>query len=141
ISLVWNYAEGVCIGESAGSWGVVIDRFDEILASIPNGLNCGQAEQQSADRQSLPDDIASATITDPPYYDAVPYADLSDFFFVWQKRAIATLSRSADDLTPKNDECIVDDAKGKDRAFFETKMAECLREMRRILMPSGVGTV
>ena len=42
----------------------------------------------SAADHPLPDDIASAVFTDPPYYDAVPYSDLSDYFYVWLKRTL-----------------------------------------------------
>jgi putative DNA methylase len=48
------------------------------------------AQAQIADAAShpLPDETSAVWFTDPPYYDAVPYADLSDFFFVWLKRAL-----------------------------------------------------
>jgi hypothetical protein len=90
----------------------------------------------------LPDDSAQAFVTDPPYYDAVPYADLSDFFFVWMKRTLPHSTPGFDgDLTPKAEECIVDDAKGKDSAFFEKTMRACMADGRRVLAPSGIGVV
>lgn len=105
--------------------------------------NEGNAECASATRSPLPDDLASAFITDPPYYDAVPYADLSDFFYVWLKRTIGDKHPGlfSDTLSPKGDECIVDEVKGKDRNYFEETMARAMSEGRRILSPSGVGMV
>ena len=141
ISMVWNFAEGVCTSNSAGSWGVVISRFDEILESIPIGMTLGQANQADASKHPLPNDSAAAVVTDPPYYDAVPYSDLSDFFYVWFRRTMSLWAAKEDALTPKQEECIVDDAKGKDREYFESKMAACLVDSRRVLAPSGIAVV
>jgi putative DNA methylase len=68
---------------------------------------------------------------------------LSDFFYVWLRR---TVPRSigvpfADALSPKREECIVDEAKGKDRTYFERTMAKAMYEGRRILTPTGIGIV
>ncbi len=49
----------------------------------------GHVEQASATNNPLPDDAASAFVTDPPHYDAVPYAYLSDFFYVSMRRTLA----------------------------------------------------
>jgi adenine-specific DNA methylase len=88
-------------------------------------MHGGQAQCGSADNHSLPDDSVSAFITDPPYYDAVPYSDLLDFFYV----------------CPKNEECIVDEVKAKDKAYYERTMAKAMAEARRVLVPEGVGVV
>ena len=58
----------------------------------------------------LPDDSVNAFITDPPYYDAVPYAFLSDFFYVWLKRGLANLHFDFlnNDAVPKDEEIVVD---------------------------------
>ena len=90
--------------------------------------------------------------TDPPYYDAVPYADLSDFFFVWLRRVLPNhpLLRdpfdSSNRLTPKLREVVQDEAKRwnggpKDRRFFEAAMAQAFAESRRILNETGIGCV
>ena len=57
----------------------------------------------------LPDDSAHAFVTDPPYYDAVPYADLSDFFYVWLRRSLADVSMRllfTRQLRPKDEEIV-----------------------------------
>jgi adenine-specific DNA methylase len=100
----------------------------------------------------LPDDAAGAWFTDPPYYDAVPYADLSDFFFVWLKRTLPGHPLLGDPfdlenpLTPKAREAVQDEIKQvngrpKDRAFFEEIMARAFAEGRRVLKEDGVGCV
>jgi adenine-specific DNA methylase len=100
----------------------------------------------------LPDETAHLWFTDPPYYDAVPYADLSDFFLVWLKRALPghPLLRDPFDLsnplTPKQREAVQDetkrdDGRPKDRAWFEEKMATAFAEGRRVLRDDGIGSV
>lgn len=93
-------------------------------------------EKVSAIIHPLPDDIAGCFFTDPPYYDAVPYADLSDFFYVWLKRAVGEYYPDlfANELTPKEEECIMDEIKGKDRAYFE----ETMRQAMAGLSPRGL---
>ena len=54
-------------------------------------INQRFAQQGTATRLPYPDGYLDAIITDPPYYDAVPYADLSDFFYVWLKRSVGFL--------------------------------------------------
>ena len=66
-------------------------------------LKIPQVIQLSAPRLPYPDNYFDAVITDPPYYDNVPYSYLSDFFYVWLKRAIGHLYPElfATPLTPK----------------------------------------
>jgi len=103
----------------------------------------GHTEIASACAHPLPNDATQCLFTDPPYYDAVPYADLSDFFLVWLNRTIGNKYTDifTAGLAPKNDECIVDEIKGKDKAYFETTMEQAMTEGRRVLSPSGIGIV
>jgi hypothetical protein len=112
----------------------------------------GQVQQGDAMEHPLPDTTAHIWFTDPPYYDAVPYADLSDFFFVWLKRALPghPLLRDPFDptnlLTPKKREAVQDETKKdngrpKDRAWFEEAMAKAFAEGRRVLREDGIGSV
>ena len=101
----------------------------------------------------LPDETAQVWFTDPPYYFAVPYADLSDFFFVWLKRALPSHHflrdpfDPANPLTPKAREiCEMahwdpDRYKHKNKAFFEDGMRNAFAEGRRVLREDGVGCV
>ena len=109
----------------------------------------GQTQTADASEHPLPDLAADIWFTDPPYYDAVPYADLADFFLVWLKRALPShpLTKSLDDLlSPKTreivqDETKRDDGRPKDRMWFEEQMAETFAEGRRVLSEDGVGSV
>jgi len=149
----WDFAESVPISESSGSLGLCIEN------TITNANECylgssnqGDVYQQDAVELMLPDESCTVFFTDPPYYDAVPYADLSDFFFVWLKRILPDhpLLRDPFDpnnpLTPKLQEAVQDESKQvnyrtKDRVFFETKMARAFKEGCRILKDNGIGCV
>jgi putative DNA methylase len=73
----------------------------------------------------------------------VPYAALSDFFYVWLKRTMPPdiATSFSERLAPKDGECIVDDASQKDRGYFEQCMARSMTEGRRVLSPSGIGVI
>ena len=108
-------------------------------------------QQADVTEHPLPDQSAGVWFTDPPYYDAVPYADLSDFFYGWLKRILpGQLLRNQFDpgnlLSPKVQEIVQDETKSnagrpKDRAWFEATMAKAFAEGRRILSEDGVGSV
>jgi putative DNA methylase len=88
-----------------------------------------------------------AVVTDPPYYDNVPYSDLSDFFYVWLKQSVGHLypEHFASELTPKRGEAIADPFRqsGKERAkhFYEEMMLRSLNEMQNMLKPDGILTM
>ncbi len=140
ISMCWDFAEGVPTGEARGSWINYLEKMADVL-EMQAGLLPGHVDQQDASILSLPDDSAQMFFTDPPYYDAIPYADLSDFFYVWLRRALRGRHQSLlqAELTPKTEECIVDEAKGKDARYFEQTMCNVMAEGRRVLHPSGIG--
>ena len=144
IPMKWDFAEACPLTDGTAGWDDSYGpplRIIESLISL--GSRSGSAFQVDASNHILPNDAASAFVTDPPYYDAVPYAALSDFFYVWLKRTLPTSLAGifSESLAPKNGECIVDPATGKDRAYFETLMVRAMAEGRRILTPSGVGVV
>lgn len=120
--------------------------FDWTTQALENPLQFtsgATVEQANAAAHPLPSDSAQALVTDPPYYDAVPYSDLSDFFYVWFKRTLPRDIHTGFNelLTPKNEECIVDEPRGKDRAYFEATMKQAMAEGRRVLSPNGIGIV
>ena len=149
ISMVWDYAEGVPIGDSSGAWSVQIERTEHVLDVIGNDWHVGTVEQTSATKHPLPDDTAAAVITDPPYYYSVQYADLSDFFYAWLRRTVGHQHPSlfSGERTPKDDEIIVQSPShatapaGKNSVFYETRMQAALAEARRYANPAGIGVV
>ena len=112
----------------------------------------GQVQPADATDHPLPNEAASVWFTDPPYYDAIPYSDLSDFFLVWLKRTLRAHPLlhdpfdPANNLSPKEREAVQDETKRcdgrvKDRDFFEDAMSRAFTEGRRVLHPDGIGSV
>ena len=101
------------------------------------------------DEIHLVSDSAKVFVTDPPYYDAIAYGDLSDFFYVWLKRTIGFLYPSyfQTNLVDKTDEAVhlSKRFKGpyshKTREYFENSMRAAMEEGRRIVDPSGIGVI
>jgi adenine-specific DNA methylase len=143
IPIVWDFPETSLIADAAGDYGITVKNVLEVLDREASKYEAGSIENNSAINNPLPNESASGFITDPPYYDAVPYSDLSDFFYVWLKRTLpSSIGISfTNKLTPKQDECIVDEVKGKDHQYFEDTMAQAMAEGRRILSSNGIGTV
>ncbi|RLE74001.1 MAG: hypothetical protein DRJ56_08280, partial [Thermoprotei archaeon] len=79
-------------------------------------------------------------VTDPPYYSNVQYCELSDFFYVWLKRSIGHLYPEAfsTKLTPKDDEIVVNKARGRGEGWFEERMRGVLSLVRDSLKPGGL---
>ena len=152
ISMVWDFAEASPVAGATGSWDSMIERSTEGALSAYIGNAQGQVQIADAAESPLPDQAAAVWFTDPPYYDAIPYADLSDFFFVWLKRIIPGHRLLHDpfnrknELTPKTQECVwnkahIYEGRPKDGAFFEQKIAKCFQEGRRILCDDGIAGV
>ncbi|MEO8901162.1 MAG: DUF1156 domain-containing protein, partial [Polyangiaceae bacterium] len=117
-------------------------RVLEHLATLPNSATVRQA---SATAHPMADDSVDLVATDPPYYAAIPYADLSDFFFSWLRRSLS--GRYEDllgtNLTPKDKE-IVSLAhraamyREKNNSWFEAQMGLACAEGRRVCVPHGL---
>ena len=151
LPIVWDYCEIVPTGNYAANFGAAVEWVAKVVERWPESAQ-GQAHQADSADHPLPDQTASVWFTDPPYYDAIPYADLSDFFFVWLKRMLPDhqLLRDpfdpANPLTPKQreavqDETKLDDGHPKNREWFEETMARAFAEGRRVLQEDGVGAV
>ena len=87
LPLVWDYSEGNPFSDSTGGYAGALGWIARVAEVWPQS-DTGQVYQADATDHPLPDLSASVWFTDPPYYDAVAYADLSDFFLVWFKRAL-----------------------------------------------------
>lgn len=152
IKPAWDFAEGVPISESSGSFIVCVENLANGVLSIRGLTSPGSCDVAAAQCSPLPSEAAQVWFTDPPYYDAIPYSDLSDMFFVWYKRTLLherILQDPFDQsnpLTPKAAEAVQDetrivDGRSKDKAFFEETMAASFAEGRRILQEAGIGCV
>jgi adenine-specific DNA methylase len=152
LPIVWDFAESAILSESTGSFlhglGVKAQAVQDFLVMDRRGtVQIGDAR-----KSYLPDDSSSVWFTDPPYYDAIPYSDLSDFFFVWLKRMLpgnpllSERREPGNGLTPKLAEIVQDETKAvdgqaKNRAWFENQMAIAFAEGRSVLRDDGVACV
>ena len=152
LPIVWDFAEASPLGEQAGDYTITVGNIARILADSPSYPHSGTVQVADATSHPLDQEAVSVFFTDPPYYDAIPYSDLSDFFLVWLKRALPghPLLRDpfnpSNKLSPKKEEAVQDetkkvDGKPKDRAFFEATMGKAFAEGRRILKDDGIGCV
>jgi hypothetical protein len=148
----WDFIEAAPLENSSGSYEKCVDNLAAGVQSAIVGSRPGQVNQAQAQTPTLPDEAVSIYFTDPPYYDAIPYSELSDFFLVWLKRTLTghPLLRDPFDptnpLSPKLQEAVQDETKKvngrpKDREFFEDTMAEAFASGRRMLREDGIGAV
>lgn len=115
--------------------------------AVPAGVQPQQSRVFLGDGAKLPlaDRTVDNVVTDPPYFDAISYADLSDYFYVWLKRAVGDVFPAAfsTPLAPKKEEATAlkhrhkGDAEATKR-HFTRKLAECFAEARRVAKPGGV---
>lgn len=149
IAMVWEYPEIDPMADVSGCWDGAV-RWIELAIRHCSTTGSVSAQVQRGDAQQLPfeDSTFDAVIVDPPYYDAIQYGDLSDFFYVWLKRSIGHLHPEVfgTPLTPKNQEVIENRADKKSREYisheeFEQRLTRALGEIKRVIKPGGVVSI
>ena len=173
-AMVWSYAEMAPAVTGLGySWAVeqVSDCIDELVQLISCASSGSDRQQQLVFNERPPTSSVSVTLTcgsgdslsgikdssidcvvmDPPYYDNVMYAELSDFFYVWLKRTAGYVYPDLfrRQLTDKENEAVANAAKFKDQdgakilagRDYQQRMASIFSEMRRVLKAEGVMTL
>ncbi|MBC7222656.1 DUF1156 domain-containing protein, partial [Candidatus Bipolaricaulota bacterium] len=107
LAMVWDYAETNLFSCATGDWNSAHNWTLKVLTHLST-LGCEPAKVLHGTATALPwpDNFFDAVLTDPPYYINVPYADLSDFFYVWLKRTVGDLYPDlfATPLSPKSQE-------------------------------------
>lgn len=134
ISMVWDFAEAPPFSEdAAGSFVVSLGNLSKAVDRT-SASGHGDAYQADAARRAYRGGVVS---TDPPYYDNVGYADLSDFFYVWLRRSLGDVLPSllGTVLTPKADELVADPFRHGGGAaaerFFEDGFVQVFANIRR----------
>jgi len=151
LPMLWDYAEVNPFSGSSGGFETGQFYYHRIifrLSLIPHPPHASPfVSHSSATRLPFPDDYFDAVLTDPPYYDNVPYSYLSDFFYVWLKRTVGYLYPHlfATPLTPKAEEIVAYTLPqggweaGKQR--FESMLSQAFREIHRVLKPNGIAVI
>ena len=149
IPMTWDFCEANIFSESTGSaigqlgWILRAIKHESPLSNMsfhPTLVFCGDGAQLPLETTS-----ADVVITDPPYFDSIAYADLSDFFYIWLKRGLSDVFPEAfvTPQTPKSEEAVAhkhrhhgNRQKGKEH--FQRKLTECFVEANRICKLNGV---
>ncbi len=133
IPMMWDYAEVNFFSNSGGNWTTPIDKISKSIADLPTNSN-GQISQANA--QEVDSTHSGAVVsTDPPYYDNIGYADLSDFFFAWMKPLVRPVYPELFGMlaTPKTEELVATPYRhgGKEDAetFFLEGMSRAIANM------------
>lgn len=150
-SLKWTFGELVYTGPYSGlSWGKsqVLDAYTGICKLVqPEHVKAATVLNGSAANMDIPDQSVDIVCVDPPYYNNVQYAELSDYFYVWQKRTFRDLYPDVFGrrLTNKTDEAVanpVRDGGAKEAdSVYEQRMSEIFAECRRVMKKDGIMTM
>ena len=148
LPMVWDYFELCPWSEATGDWNSAMNWISRVIehfsctSQLPATIS-----QFSATSIPYPDNYFDAIFTDPPYYDNINYAELSDFFYVWLKKTIGDLYPElfATPLVPKSQEIVANpirqDGKHEAKEFFETMLKKSFQEIYRVLKPNGIVTI
>ena len=123
------------------SYNLEQNRFS-IDISLPSKVS-----QSSATGLTYEDNFFDAVLTDPPYYDNVPYSYLSDFFYVWLKRTLGDVHPDlfSTPLTPKKNEIVAyshgEGGFDEGKRFFEDMLKQSFREIHRVMKPDGIAVI
>ncbi len=135
IPMVWDFAEANPFSESTGNFLGAVDWIVEVVQNIPCNT-VGSALQRDA-TSAISDIIQPIISTDPPYYDNIGYADLSDFFYVWLRRSLQSIYPElfSTMLVPKSQELIAtpyrfEGSKRRAQDFFEHGLGQAFERMR-----------
>lgn len=156
-SIKWTFGELICAGPYSGiRWGVdqALDAY-QAIAELCEGVNsCYEGSPpltiingSAANMDSVADESVDLVVMDPPYYDNVQYAELADYFYVWQRRGLgfAFPELYHRRLTDKSNEAVANQTRhgARQGAYmeYERMMAGIFRECRRVLKDGGVMTV
>jgi putative DNA methylase len=144
LPMVWDFYEANPFAGASGDVRKYLKETADLierLSTLPNAAKCVRG---SAASLPLPSDSQDAVITDPPYYDNISYADLSDFFYVWLKRSVGFLYPTdlGGELTPKRNEAVVaayrhSGSKDDARRHYEDLMEKAFKEAHRVLKPGA----
>jgi putative DNA methylase len=144
LPMVWDYAEANIFGDAAGDYGRCVQSLAEVLERqlvLKTGWSC------QMDAMTNVHDALRVISTDPPYFDNVPYADLSDFFYVWLRRSMKNVFPNlfATMVVPKVEELVAfayrHESKEAAGAFFLSGMTQAMQRLVEHAYPSFPVTI
>lgn len=144
IPMVWDYSEANAFSGMAGDFSVTLNNMMRVVDRFVSCGN-GNAIQVDAQKQNLSE--GKVISTDPPYYDNVPYADISDYFYVWIRRSLRSVYPSlfSTMAVPKVEELVAarhrQGTKEAAEQFFLAGMTEAMHRIAEQAAPSFPSTI
>ncbi len=138
IPMSWDFAEANILENVVGGFVTNLNYQVDCLHYLP-GISVGVSQMADAQQQSV--SLGKVVSTDPPYYDNIGYADLSDFFYVWMRRNLRTLYPQifSTITVPKAEELVASPyrhgGKEKAEAFFMSGMTDALGRLQNLSHP------
>ncbi|WP_435549795.1 DUF1156 domain-containing protein [Desulfobacterium sp. N47] len=145
IPMIWDFAECNVLSTSTGSFWNLLERQVKGIASLSLGYATGKAFQCDATIQI--ESSGKVVATDPPYYDNIGYADLSDFFYVWLRHSLKPVFPDlfATLAVPKAEELVATSyrhgSKDKAEAFFLEGMTQAMHRLSEQVHPAFPVTI
>lgn len=136
IAMTWDFAETNIFSESSGNYYGGIETIYDILSAFTE-KNCSAFVKQIS-ATNINSNSKFLVSTDPPYYDLVPYADLSDFFYTWIRSSLSSVYPETFNtvLVPKAEEMVADHFRhgSKERAkeFFEASLIKVFQRVNHL---------
>ncbi len=154
LPIVWDYTEVNPLSDTSGNFLGALDWVSKVCEHLQKSVDSSRSgESICASALACPTDSVDLILTDPPYYDAIPYSDLMDFFYIWLRRSTHALRSEIDaafrePLGPKwdhdaEDGELIDDAsrfggdKKRSKQNYEDGMARAFRSCHTALRPDG----
>jgi putative DNA methylase len=144
LPMTWDFAEGNPFSESSGNWLNNVDWGAKAVVSFP-AIASGSVTQSDAQSQTISKN--KLVSTDPPYYDNIGYADLSDFFYVWLRKSLKPIFPGlyATLAVPKAEELVATPYrhgnKEKAEAFFLDGMTRAIHNLAEQAHPAFPVTI
>lgn len=143
IPMNWDYVELSPFG-SVGPWYSAVESSTEAMSSLPASVHSVSVQANASDQTISSGKFVS---TDPPYYDNIGYADLSDFFYVWLRRSLRSTFPSllSTIAVPKAEELVATPfrhgTKQKAEKFFLDGMTQAMHGLAEQAHPSAPITI
>ena len=154
LPITWDFSESAPLSDTTGGFVQSVDWVSKVCEHLQSSVDSARiGESILASAITCPTGSVDLILTDPPYYDAIPYSDLMDFFYIWLRRCSSGLTPEVEGvfsnaLGPKwdheaNDGELIDDAsrfggdKDRSKMNYEAGMARSFRSCHAALQPDG----
>ena len=145
LPMTWDFAESNPLGDASGNYQGAVELVAKAILAASLNAVAGYATQQNASNQVI---SSNKTVsTDPPYYDNIAYADLSDFFYVWLRKSLRPIFPTllATIAVPKAEELVAmpyrHASKQDAAAFFLLGMTQAMSNLATQAHPAGPITI